>query len=180
MERPPLLSVSAPLKGRGQRAFALAGAAAFTVMFISTLLSVVARFFGLSGFEWTFEVAGIAFVWVTFLGIVVGEIRGENVSFDPVKDSLPPAVRRLVDGGIAICVAILGLVFLWSGWAVWQRFAFVPTPVLRLPSGITTASILVLGLALTGIGAMRLLRIARGQDPYPEREPASPEREPAP
>lgn len=173
MEQSPLLVNPAPPKGRGQRFFAFAGAVAFVIMFVSTLLSVVARLFGLSHFEWTFEVAAIAFVWVTFLGIVVGEIRGENVSFDPIKDSFRPSIRRAIDCGIAVCVFALGIVFLWSGWAVWQRFAFVPTPVLRLPGGTTIASILVLGLALAGIGAARLIRIMRGGDPYPEREPAA-------
>ena len=128
MEHLPLIVSPTPQKGHGQRAFACAGAIAFAILFVSTLLSVVARFFALSHFEWTFEVAAIAFVWVTFLGIVVGEIRGENVSFDPVKDSFRPSIRRAIDGGIAVCVAVLGLVLLWSGWAVWQRFAFVPTP----------------------------------------------------
>lgn len=161
------------MKGRGQRAFAFAGAVAFTILFVSTLLSVVARLFALSHFEWTFEVAGIAFVWVIFLGIVVGEIRGENVSFDPVKDWFRPSIRHAIDGAIAACVSVLGLVLLWSGWAVWQRFAFVPTPVLRLPQGITIASILVLGLALTCLGLARFVRVARGRDPYPEREPAA-------
>lgn len=173
MEKPPLVAVPAPLKGRGQRAFAFAGSVAFTILFVSTLLSVVARLFALRHFEWTFEVAGIAFVWVTFLGIVVGEIRGENVSFDPVKDSFRPSIRRAIDGAIAVCVTLLGLVLLWSGWAVWQRFAFVPTPVLRLPQGITIASVLVLGTALAGLGLARLLRVVRGQDPYPEREPVA-------
>ncbi|WP_416356619.1 TRAP transporter small permease [Aureimonas phyllosphaerae] len=173
MEQPPFLSQPTPLKGRGQRAFALAGAVAFAILFVSTLLSVIARLFALPHFEWTFEVAAIAFVWVTFLGIVVGEIRGENVSFDPIKEWFCPSIRRGIDGGIAVCVVILGLVFLWSGWAVWQRFAFVPTPVLRLPQGVTIASILVLGLALAGLGAARVVRVLRGQDPYPEREPAA-------
>lgn len=171
----PLESIARPVpfQGRGQRAFAFAGAIAFVIMFISTLLSVIARFFGLSHFEWTFEVAAIAFIWVTFLGIVVGEIRGENVSFDPIKDSFRPSIRHGIDGGIALCVLILGVVLVCSGLAVWQRFAFVPTPVLRLPQGITIASILVLGLALSGLGAARLVRVAKGMDPYPEREPIS-------
>ncbi|RWX58899.1 TRAP transporter small permease subunit [Mesorhizobium sp. M4B.F.Ca.ET.089.01.1.1] len=173
MDQPLFIAHPVPLKGRGQRAFAFAGAIAFAIMFNSTLLSVVARFFGLSHFEWTFEVAAIAFVWVTFLGILVGEIRGENVSFDPVKDSFRPSVRHAIDGGIAICVLILGVVLLWSGLAVWQRFAFVPTPVLRLPQGITIASILVLGLALAGLGAARLVRVVKGEEPYPEREPVA-------
>lgn len=173
MEQSPLLASPAPLKGKGQRAFALAGAVAFAILFVSTLLSVVARLFALPHFEWTFEVAAIAFIWVTFLGIVVGEIRGENVSFDPVKDWFRPSIRRAIDGGIAVCVLVLGAVLLWSGWAVWQRFGFVPTPVLRLPQGIKIASVLVLGLQLAGLGAARIVRVARGQDPYPEREPAA-------
>ena len=56
--------------------FAALGVVLFGAMFIAIILGIVARYFGVTGFEWSFEIAGLTFVWVTFLGGVVAELRG--------------------------------------------------------------------------------------------------------
>lgn len=149
-------------RGLVRRAFEAAGVLAFVVMFGSTLLGVLARYLEVGGVEWSFEVAGIAFIWVTFLGLVNAEFRGENVAFEALKQAAPPRLRHAFEAVGVLALIVMGLAFLVSGWAVWQRSWLVPTSVLRMPTGVVIATVLILGAAAVGIGLVRLLRLARG------------------
>ncbi|MCE6075130.1 TRAP transporter small permease [Agrobacterium vitis] len=149
-----------------KRIFEFAGVLAFIVMFGSTLLGVIARYFGLGGFEWSFEVAGIAFIWIIFIGLINAEVRGENVAFEAFKHSAPPRLRAAFDAIANLALLTMGLAFVISGWAVWQRSWKVPTSVLRMPTGVITAAILILGVAAVCIALYRLSHRVR---PLPEK-----------
>lgn len=148
--------------GLVSRVFEAAGVLAFVVMFGSTLLGVLARYLEVGGVEWSFEVAGIAFIWVTFLGLVNAELRGENVAFEALKQAAPPRLRSAFEAVAVLALLAMGLAFLVSGWAVWRRSWLVPTSVLRMPTGVVVATVLILGAAAVGIGLARLVRLARG------------------
>ncbi|NRP87447.1 hypothetical protein GFPCMMHI_03367 [Ensifer adhaerens] len=150
-------SASPLRRGPLTRALELLGVIAFVVMFFSTLLGVIARFFEFGGVEWSFEVAGIAFIWITFIGLLNAELRGENVAFEALNQSAPPALKRVFDLISILALVTMGGAFLISGWAVWQRSAMVPTAVLRMPTGVITATVLILGLGALVIGIRRLL-----------------------
>lgn len=152
-----------PRRGPVARGLELVGVLSFAVMFGTTLLGVVARYFEFGGVEWSFEVAGIAFIWIIFIGLLNAEIRGENVAFEALNHAVPPPLKRVFDGIAALALLIMGLAFLVSGWAVWQRSALVPTSVLRLPSGVTIATILILGAGAIVIGARRLMLLVSGR-----------------
>ena len=145
--------------GRGwlKRIFEFVGVLAFIVMFVSTLLGVIARYFRLGGFEWSFEVAGIAFIWITFIGVINAEVRGENVAFEAFKQSAPPRLRAIFDAIANLALLVMGIAFVVSGWAVWQRNWKVPTSVLRMPTGVITATILILGVSAICIAVYRLV-----------------------
>jgi TRAP-type C4-dicarboxylate transport system permease small subunit len=155
------LDMNAPPPRRGLlgRALELLGVIAFIVMFFSTLLGVIARFFELGGVEWSFEVAGIAFIWITFIGLLNAELRGENVAFEAFNQAAPAGLKRLFDLIAVMALVTMGTAFLVSGYAVWQRSAMVPTAVLRMPTGIITATVLILGAGALVIGIRRLLAL---------------------
>src|SRR5215471_15127840 len=132
------------------RVFAALGVAFFAAMFVATMLGVVSRYLGVTGFEWSFEIAGITFVWVTFLGVVVAELRGENVAFEALRDMALPSRRRMLDLAASICLALL-----LSGIAMLRQSALVPTPVLRWPGGLASASVAISGAALSIVAALR-------------------------
>jgi TRAP-type C4-dicarboxylate transport system permease small subunit len=147
-----------PTRQRGlvSRLFELVGVLAYVVMFGSTLLGVIARYFEFGGVEWSFEVAAIAFIWITFIGLINAELRGENVAFEALKQSAPPRLRFFFDLIAVLVLLVMGVAFLISGWAVWQRSWMVPTSVLRLPTGVITITVLILGVAAIGIALSRL------------------------
>ncbi|MDK1378239.1 MULTISPECIES: TRAP transporter small permease subunit [unclassified Sinorhizobium] len=148
---------SAPPRRRGllTGVLAFAGVAAFAIMFSTTLLGVIARYFEFGGVEWSFEVASIAFVWITFVGLLNAELRGENVAFEALNQASPPLLKRCLDFIAALALFAMGAAFLVSGWAVWQRSAMVPTAVLRLPSGVVTIPVIILGIGAVVIAARR-------------------------
>jgi len=138
------------------RVFAALGVAFFAAMFVATMLGVVSRYLGVTGFEWSFEIAGMTFVWVTFLGVVVAELRGENVAFEALRDAALPSRRRILDLAASLCLLAIGLALLLSGIAMLRQSAFVPTPVLRWPGGLTSASVAISGAAISVVASLRL------------------------
>src|SRR5690606_13100130 len=63
-------------------------AAAFVVTLLTTLGGLTSRYFGLRGLEWTFELTAISFLWTSFFGVLLAEIRRENVAFTLLADRL--------------------------------------------------------------------------------------------
>ena len=143
------------------RAFSALGVAFFAVMFIAIILGVISRYLGVTGFEWSFEIAGLTFVWVTFLGVVVAELRGENVAFEALRDAARPSRRRILELAASLCLLAVGVALLLSGLAMLRQSAVVPTPVLRWPSGLISGSVAVCGAAASVIAARRLRRQIR-------------------
>ncbi|ESY32180.1 TRAP transporter small permease subunit [Mesorhizobium sp. LNJC391B00] len=154
-------TLNPPPAGRGWLvlAFEFVGVAAFVVMFGSTLLSVIARYFEFGGVEWSFEIAGIAFIWITFIGVINAELRGENVAFEALNHSAPARLRGVFDILGTIALLAIGIAFMVSGWAVWQRSWAVPTSVLRMPTGVITITVLILGVSAICIAASRVPRV---------------------
>lgn len=141
----------------------LLGVVAVMVMLASTLVAVVARYFEITGFEWSYEVAGIAFLWITFLGALAAEIRTENAAFELVKQAAGRRLRKLIDLGTPLLLGLAGACILASGIAFLQRSAWTPTPLLRWPGLVTSAALPALGgglviLAIWRLGALWLRR----------------------
>ncbi|QWA13336.1 TRAP transporter small permease [Sodalis ligni] len=138
-----------------------AGCLLFLLTLGSTLLGIVARYFGWNGVEWTFETAEISFIWVTFIGATLAELRGENVRFTSLVTLLPVAVQRALD--LFATLVLLGL----SGWLLQSAIRVldgsgrVPTPVMRLPSGIITLSLVSFSAMLMFVSLWRIWHFFR-------------------
>lgn len=141
------------------RVIAGLGALGFVVLFLSTLAGVVARLFGWQSWSWSFEVAGISFLWVTFLGVVLAEIRRENVRFTGLVDRCSRHGSRIV-AGMAFSVTLAVTAWLaWGGWQLMLRSGMSPTPILRWPSGVNMAALITGSLLIAGLMLYRLLRL---------------------
>jgi TRAP-type C4-dicarboxylate transport system permease small subunit len=150
-----------PAGGLPGRLLAPIGVAVVLVMVLSTLLAVLARYYGLTGFEWSYEVAGIAFLWITFLGALMAELRGENAAFEVLKHAMAARPRAALDLLAILLLGIVGVALLASGIAMLQRSAFVPTPLLRWPGFVASAGVPVLGAGLCALSAARLWTCGR-------------------
>jgi TRAP-type C4-dicarboxylate transport system permease small subunit len=151
-----------------ERFLAPLGVVAVLVMVSSTLLAVLARYFGITGFEWSYEVAGIAFLWITFLGALLAELRRENAAFEVLKQAMGARLRRALDLLAILLLGAVGAGLLASGAALLQRSAFVPTPLLRWPSLVSWSAVPVLGAGLCLLACSRLWRWYRHPPAAPE------------
>ena len=133
----------------------------------TTLLAVAARFLGLAGLEWSYEVAGIAFVWTTFLGAALAEVRRENAAFEVVRARLPGAWQAGLEQFGALLLFLVGGTLVASGLAALSRSGWVPTPLLRWPGGVQTVAAPLLGASLCVIALRRLLRRGTATEPEP-------------
>jgi len=111
-------------------------ALSFIATLLTTLGGLTVRHFGIRGFEWTFELAAISFLWTSFFGVLVAEIRRENVAFTIFADMLQGWKRTALAFATGVLIFILALALLDSGFAFLQRSGFAPTPVLRLPRAV--------------------------------------------
>jgi TRAP-type C4-dicarboxylate transport system permease small subunit len=136
---------------------AVFGVAALLVMVVATLLAVATRFLGITGLEWSYEVAGIAFVWTTFLGAALAEQRRENAAFEVLRASAAPWIRALLERLTALVLLLIGVALLVSGIATISRFGWVPTPLLRWPGVVQSAAAPVLGICLCLLALPRLI-----------------------
>lgn len=146
-----------PISALAYRVMAFAGLVALVVMVGTTLLAVIARYFGVLGFEWSYEVAGIAFLWVTFLGTVLAEAQGHNAAFGILRDAAPPRARVVLQYLADLVLLAIGVMLLASGIAMLRRTAFVPSPLLRLPGFVPGTAVPVLGLSLCVMALRRLI-----------------------
>src|SRR3954447_26866155 len=101
------------------------GIAALLAMVAATLLAVATRFLGLTGLEWSYEAAGIAFVWTTILGAAVAEARGENAAFEVVRAAAGQRVRWTLERLTALLLLVVGAALLVSGIYTLQRSGWV-------------------------------------------------------
>ncbi len=139
------------------------GVALFLALTATTLLGVVARYLLLPGFEWTFELAGIAFVWIVFIGTIGAELRKENVAFEAVVARFGPAGRRAFAILSAFVLLAVSGMMMWSAFGVIGRTLHVLTPVLRLPAAVTVFAALIFAIAALLIAVVRLVALVIGK-----------------
>jgi len=134
----------------------VAGVVMFLVTLCSTLLGIIARYFGWTGLEWTFEMAEISFIWVTFLGAVLAEIRGENVRFTSLVTRCSLSVQRWLWLFSALVLLTISGWLLISGVKILQTSAWVPTPVLRLPNAVIICALVGFAMMLMFLALWRI------------------------
>lgn len=144
------------LYASGSRLWAVASLVALAIVILGTGIGTLSRLIGTNRFTWSYELVGIAFIWVTALGTVMAERAGENVSIELLNDRLSPRSRLWLALFRRAVVTAIALVLLYSTWAMLQRSAFTPTPVMRLPNwvrhiaiGVMAAGLVIVQIALT-------------------------------
>ncbi len=122
---------------------AFIAALAFLVTLGATLLGVFARHMALSGMEWTFEAAAIAFLWTSFFGVLLAEVRRENVALTLISNRLKGGVALVVSLAVAVATLWLTISLFNSALAFAGRSGGSPTPVMRLPRLIQIMPVIV-------------------------------------
>ncbi|KPY29452.1 TRAP transporter small permease [Pseudomonas syringae] len=150
-----------PPSSLAERCLAVFGALMFAVTFLSILAGVFSRYLNLHGFEWSFEIATIGFIWVTFTGAVIAEMRQENVRFQGLAGMLPAALQKALDAFASLALLGISAWLLSSGVAFISRTGWMPTPVLRWPAGLSSLALISAAAMLAILAVVRLARLIR-------------------
>ncbi|MBD1598851.1 TRAP transporter small permease [Pseudomonas typographi] len=159
---PLTLHPDAPPRSWPERVLGGMGVLMFCITLLATLAGVLSRYFHLHGFEWSFEIATLSFIWVTFIGAVIAELRHENVRFQGLVRWLPARARRWFDSLANAGLLVVASWLLYSSGSFFARSAWLPTPVLRWPTGLSTLALISAAAMLAIIALVRLVRDYRG------------------
>lgn len=143
------------------RAWVVAGLVALAAVILVTGMGTLSRTFETNKFAWSFEVVGIAFIWVTALGTVMAEGARENVAIDVIDQKLPKGPLRIVALIRHVITTLIMLAILFSGWAMLQRSAFTPTPVMRLPMWVQHGAIVTMAVGIIAVQFHQALKLFR-------------------
>lgn len=121
--------------------------------------NVVGRYGFGAGFAGAEEVSRLLFVWLVFLGAVLGLRRGGHLGVALLQARLPRPLRR----ACAIVTHVLMLYALWlflaGSWSQVQIGLHTYSTVLRYPNAFMASSGLVCAASMLLIVAANLLRI---------------------
>lgn len=143
------------------RVWVAAGLLALAAVILVTGVGTISRTFATNKFAWSFEVVGIAFIWVTALGTVMAEGARENVAIDMLDQNLSPKPLRVLRLVRHVITTLIMLAILFSGWAMLQRSAFTPTPVMRLPMWVQHGAIVVMAAGIIAVQFYQALKLFR-------------------
>jgi TRAP-type C4-dicarboxylate transport system permease small subunit len=135
--------------------------ASLAVLFGAICLGTISRYVGIRHFEWSFELAGMAFLWVSFLGTVLAEAGGENAAYTALDDRVGPHGRRVLDRIRNGLVLVTCLYLAASTLAMLARTGLMPSPVLRWPQAVQTLPMLVAAVLVFAVAMRRLMRSRR-------------------
>lgn len=133
------------------------------VMLITVFGNVVLRLGFDSGFDLSDELPRFAFVWLTFLGAIVGLHRRAHLGVDLVVRALPLVGRKLCWG---LCQAIMLLCSFYIVYGTWLQHDIIAgnsSPVAQISTLWVYGVSYITGIAIALICLSNLLRLALGQ-----------------
>lgn len=124
-------------------------------------LQIVSRVF-FTSVSWTEEVARFLLICITFLGATLAYQQGRHIAVTIMRDSLPPAFKRIVTGA-AILVTIAFLVALARvGWQYTMLQSFQKSPSLRLPMNYVYVVMPISAALIAFLSSIDLIRLLAG------------------
>ena len=133
------------------------------VMLVMVFGNVVLRLFFNTGIDLSEEIPRFAFVWMTFLGGVVGLHRRSHLGVDMVVQALPTSGRR-VCWAISQAVMLVCSLFIFYGtWLQHDIIAGNASPVAQISTLWVYGVSYVTGAAIAAICAVNLVRLLLGR-----------------
>ena len=123
-------------------------AACLALMAVLVFGNVVLRYAFDSGIAMSEELSRLLFVWLIFLGAVLGSIQRAHIGFDSLVEKLPLAARKalvLLTGALMIAACVM---FLVGGWKQTMINLGNSYPVLGISYAWLYGVALVFGVAM--------------------------------
>jgi len=133
------------------------------VMFILVFINVMMRIFMNSGIDVSEELPRYAFVWMTFVGAVVGMRKHSHLGVDMVVAALPVLGRKVCWSISQAIMAVCSLYMLYGTWLQHDIIASNASPVMQMSMLWAFGISYLTGAAITVICAANLIRLFLGQ-----------------
>lgn len=69
----------------------------FALMVLAIFLQIIMRFIFNNSLSWSEELGKFIFVWISWLGISIGQRRNEHIKITMVVDKLPPKLQNITE-----------------------------------------------------------------------------------
>jgi TRAP-type C4-dicarboxylate transport system permease small subunit len=133
------------------------------VMFIFVFINVVLRLGFNSGIDISEELPRFAFVWMCFIGGVVGMRRHSHLGVDMVVAALPMLGRKICWGISQAIMAVCSLYILYGTWLQHDIIAQNASAVMQVSMLYVYGISYLAGVAITLICLINLVRLFLGQ-----------------
>ncbi len=138
--------------------------AILAVLVTVVLANVIGRYLFGAGITWADEMARFLFVWLTFLGAVLGLARGAHIGMDIVVATLPSVPARLLRLLALGLMTVFLAVWAWYAIELVQRSMTFRTPALGVPRGYVYSVAPASALLMLVVCLHQFWRVLRGQE----------------
>lgn len=133
------------------------------LMFVLVFINVMMRIFLNSGIDVSEELPRYAFVWMTFIGAVVGMRKHTHLGVDMVVGVLPVFGRKVCWGISQSIMGVCSLYMLYGTWLQHDIISANASPVMQMSMLWAFGVSYLTGTAITLICLSNLLRLALGR-----------------
>lgn len=132
------------------------------VMLVMVFGNVMLRLFFNSGIDLSEEMPRFAFIWLTFLGAIVGLHKRAHLGVDIVVRALPLLGRKLCWGISQAIMLVCSLYILYGTWLQHEIIAGNASPVAQISTLWVYGVSYVTGVAISIICLVNLTRLVLG------------------
>ena len=136
---------------------------AMIVMFCLVFTNVMLRTFFNSGIDFAEEIPRFAFVWITFIGAVIGMYKHTHLGVDMVVAALPVFGRKVCWGISQAIMCVCSLYMVYGTWMLHDIIWNNASPVLQLSTFWVYGISYITGTAIALICLSNLVRLFLGQ-----------------
>lgn len=133
------------------------------VMFVLVFINVMLRIFLNTGIDFAEEVPRFAFIWMTFIGAIIGMHKHTHLGVDMLVAVLPVLGRKICWGISQVIMTICSLYMLYGTWLQHEIIASNASAVLQLSMLWVYGVSYLTGVAITFICISNLVRLFLGQ-----------------
>jgi len=134
-----------------------------TVMFVLVFINVMMRLLFNSGIDISEELPRYAFVWMCFIGAIVGMRRHSHLGVDMVVAALPLLGRKICWGISQAIMAICSVYMLYGTWLQHDIIEKNASAVMQISMLYVYGISYLAGVAIIIICLTNLVRLALGQ-----------------
>ena len=133
------------------------------VMFVLVFINVMLRIFFNSGIDFAEEIPRFAFIWMTFIGAIIGMHRHAHLGVDMVVAALPVMGRKVCWGISQAIMAVCSLYMLYGTWLQHEIISSNASPVLQMSMLWVFGVSYLTGAAITLICLSNIVRLLMGR-----------------